>query len=87
MNGVGVAKIKHKVPEVGIYFGGHLLRGKKEANQKASRLCDELGLIPLAGSDAHDIGEIGRCPMRVPDDVSTPEDLAKALKSGACEII
>ena len=62
-------------------------RAEKEANQKASRLCDELGLIPLAGSDAHDIGEIGRCPMRVPDDVSTSEELAKALKSGACEII
>lgn len=56
-------------------------------NRKALQLCDELGLIPMAGSDAHTIEDIGKCPMWIPDHISSSQELAVALKSGLSKII
>ena len=57
-------------------------RCEEDANERAMGLCKEMGLIQLAGSDAHEIDQIGKYPMKLPDSVTTLKDLVNILKSG-----
>lgn len=54
----------------------------EEDNAKAVRACRRLGLIPVAGSDAHDLDDIGSYATLFPQTVRTVSELVAALKSG-----
>lgn len=57
---------------------------REEENHRALAACRELGLVATAGSDAHEIDEIGRFALWLPEMVSLEQELACALKSGKC---
>jgi predicted metal-dependent phosphoesterase TrpH len=57
-------------------------------NVKALRACRALGLIPVAGSDAHAVEDIGSYATRFPEPVRTLEELVAALKAGrGCPVV
>ncbi|MDR2668613.1 MAG: PHP domain-containing protein [Desulfovibrio sp.] len=51
-------------------------------NGLAVRACRELGLIPVAGSDAHRPEDVGRCATWFPDAVASEWELTAALRAG-----
>ena len=53
-----------------------------EANQKALRYCQELGLKPIGASDAHRIGQIGKFATWLPEKVDNLKDFITQLHSG-----
>jgi predicted metal-dependent phosphoesterase TrpH len=57
-------------------------------NTKALRACGELGLIPVAGSDAHAAGDIGSYATSFPEPIRTLDELVAALKAGrGCPVV
>jgi predicted metal-dependent phosphoesterase TrpH len=51
-------------------------------NGSAARACRELGLMPVAGSDAHRPDDVGRCATWFADVVTSERELVAALRAG-----
>lgn len=51
----------------------------------AATLALNHGLIPVAGSDAHSLAELGTCPTRFTVPITNRADLVRALNQGCCE--
>jgi predicted metal-dependent phosphoesterase TrpH len=51
-------------------------------NARALQQCRRLGLIPVAGSDAHEVENIGSCAMEFPQPIGDMDELVAALKAG-----
>jgi predicted metal-dependent phosphoesterase TrpH len=62
-----------------VYNGGN----RDKDNQKAVRACRELGLVALAGSDAHAVEAVGSYATWFPERITTEQELIHALKAGA----
>jgi len=62
-----------------IYNGGNT---RPKSNDMARDACRCLGLIPVAGSDAHDVHELGYYAMWFPDPIADTAALVAALKAG-----
>ena len=54
------------------------------ANLEAVQACEDMGLIPVGGSDAHFIHEVGLCATWFPERITSEQELLAALKSGNC---
>lgn len=61
-------------------FNGRLHARKPQA--EAARLCERLGKLRGAGSDAHTLREVGRSWVEVPAHPNEPEAFAQALSTG-----
>jgi hypothetical protein len=59
-------------------------RNTDDENGQARRLIETHGMIAVAGSDAHSMEELGRCPTRFTVPVNSVEDLVDALNRGRC---
>jgi predicted metal-dependent phosphoesterase TrpH len=70
----------HGLHGVEIYNGGNTAN----SNTKAAALCRKLNLIPVAGSDAHDVDDVGMYATYFPDRIETIDSLVQSLKSGKC---
>lgn len=58
-----------------------------EENLKATELCEELGLIPVSGSDAHTTDIFGMAGVAFERRIKTAEELISALKNGEGRLI
>jgi len=61
-----------------IYNGGN----SDKSNSKARDACRRLGLVPVAGSDAHDVDTLGTYAMWFPEPIADTPALVTALKAG-----
>ncbi len=52
---------------------------KPDENIKAMELCDELGLIPISGSDTHNVNLCGLAGVAFDEKITSSNDLVKAL--------
>lgn len=59
-------------------------RNNDHENGLAGGLAKRLDMPGVAGSDAHTISELGRCPTRFNVSISNREELVRALKNGQC---
>ncbi|AMK12331.1 PHP domain-containing protein [Pseudodesulfovibrio indicus] len=59
-------------------------RNSRAENLLGLRLAVRHGLSQVAGSDAHTLEELGRCPTRFSVPVASAADLADALNRGLC---
>jgi predicted metal-dependent phosphoesterase TrpH len=57
-------------------------RGSDAENGFAARLCEATGLAGVAGSDAHELRDIGRCATEFDDRIEDLEGLIAALRAG-----
>ncbi len=55
-------------------------------NEMARRVADRLGLLPVAGSDAHRLDEVGRCLTILRKKVVTERELIEELRAGRFSI-
>jgi len=64
--------------------GIEILNGmvRDEANDMARRVAERLDLIGVAGSDAHQLDELGRCVTILERDVRTERELIEELRAG-----
>jgi predicted metal-dependent phosphoesterase TrpH len=62
-----------------IYNGGNT---RPKSNDMARHACRRLGLIPVAGSDAHEVHELGYYAMWFPEPIADTAALVAALKAG-----
>ncbi|MEW6114409.1 MAG: PHP domain-containing protein [Thermodesulfobacteriota bacterium] len=53
-----------------------------EENEMARRVADEMGLLKLGGSDAHNVRAVGTCITDFQDDIRDEKDLIAAILSG-----
>jgi len=53
----------------------------KEADSNALEYCKKHGKIPIVGSDAHTVGEVGKAQMLLKDDFSDAKSFMEALKT------
>jgi hypothetical protein len=60
-------------------------RGSARENAFSARLCDFMGKPGTAGTDAHALGDIGKCATRFQRRIATLEDLIEELKAGRFE--
>jgi hypothetical protein len=51
-------------------------------NEMALRVSERLGLLALAGSDAHRLDEVGRCVTILEKEVCTEQELIEELRAG-----
>jgi hypothetical protein len=58
----------------------------KQDNELAARVAELLGLPGTAGSDAHNLDELGRCVTIFPNDPVNEQELVAALRSGRFEL-
>lgn len=56
-----------------------------EANRKALKYCQELGLQPIGASDAHDIIQLGRFATCLPRYVNSMKEFIYVLKNEKCK--
>lgn len=61
-------------------------RNRPEENAAAARFAAARGLPALAGSDAHDLRELGRMPLDVAGPVRGRADFVAALLAGRCRL-
>jgi len=59
-------------------------RNTAAENQQALQLASGHDMIAVAGSDAHTLAELGRCPTRFTVPVNSAHDLVDALNRGQC---
>ena len=81
--GAGLGKHVYAVknlPGVEVCNGANL----DAENLEAVQACEDMGLIPLGGSDAHRIYEVGLCATWFPERITSERELLTALKSGNC---
>lgn len=57
-------------------------KSTKNENEMTLAVSQKLGIPGTGGSDAHAVGEIGRCVTFFEDNISNREELIAALKSG-----
>ena len=62
-----------------IYNGGNT---RPKSNDMARQACRRLGLISVAGSDAHEVDDLGAYAMWFPDPIADTAALVTALKAG-----
>jgi hypothetical protein len=62
-----------------IYNGGN---HDKSSNSNARHTCRRLGLVPVAGSDAHTVDALGKYAMWFPELIADTPALVAALKAG-----
>jgi len=55
-------------------------------NEMARKVADRLGLLSVAGSDAHRLDEVGRCITILPRKVRTERELIEELRAGRFSI-
>lgn len=60
-------------------------RNTEEENRRAEISALKAGFNRVAGSDAHSIEELGRCPTDFSVPITSRDDLVRALKRGLCE--
>lgn len=60
----------------------HNGRGSERENAFARTLVEKLGLPGVAGSDAHDVSDVGRCATEFEETLTGADDLIAALRSG-----
>ncbi len=60
---------------------------KPEENIKATELCEQLGLIPVSGSDTHHVSLCGVAGIAFDKKITTPKELVDALLSRKCRLI
>ncbi len=60
---------------------------KAEENIKAAEFCEELGVIPISGTDTHSAELCGKAGVAFNKKVTTPKALVKALLSGKGRLI
>ena len=65
---------------VEVFNGGN----DDDENSRALQACMRLGLVALAGSDAHCGQDIGKCATWFPEPVASVQELIQAMKSGRC---
>ncbi|MEW6531330.1 MAG: PHP domain-containing protein [Thermodesulfobacteriota bacterium] len=53
-----------------------------EENEMARRVADEMGLLKLGGSDAHNVRAVGTCITDFHDEIRDEKDLIAAILSG-----
>jgi len=70
---LGIEAIADLVDIVEVFNG----RSEEEANRRAEDLCDILGAVPGAGSDAHSLREIGSAYVEMEDFEGAQDFLAK----------
>ncbi|MDI6754533.1 MAG: PHP domain-containing protein [Thermodesulfobacteriota bacterium] len=51
-------------------------------NEMAGRVAERLGLLPVAGSDAHRLDEIGRCVTIFNKEIGSEQELIEELRAG-----
>ncbi|MDR1945817.1 MAG: PHP domain-containing protein [Desulfovibrio sp.] len=51
-------------------------------NNLAAQACRGLGLVPVAGSDAHRSEDVGRCATWFPEAITSERELVAALRAG-----
>ncbi|MCJ2162969.1 MULTISPECIES: PHP domain-containing protein [unclassified Pseudodesulfovibrio] len=59
-------------------------RNSMEENEQAHSLVSRFDMIAVAGSDAHRLDELGRCPTRFTVPITSTADLVDALNQGCC---
>ncbi len=59
-------------------------RNTADENRQALQLATGYGMTFVAGSDAHSLDELGRCPTRFTVPVNSTRDLIDALNLGQC---
>ena len=57
-------------------------RTDSEANERADAQCAALAAFAVGGSDAHEVGEVGKCATLLPGEVRDEPSLIAALRSG-----
>jgi predicted metal-dependent phosphoesterase TrpH len=57
-------------------------RGSERENAFSRRLCDLMGMPGTAGTDSHDIADIGRCATYFERTIHDERDLIRELKAG-----
>ena len=62
-----------------VYNGGN---SRPKSNIMAGDACRRLGLVPVAGSDAHEVDALGTYAMWFPDPIADIAELAAVLKAG-----
>jgi predicted metal-dependent phosphoesterase TrpH len=71
-----VERLRHHIDIVEVFNG----RSHEESNRAAEDLCDALGAVPGAGSDAHSLEEIGKVYVEL-EDFSGPLDFLQKLEA------
>jgi predicted metal-dependent phosphoesterase TrpH len=71
-----IERLREDIDIVEVFNG----RSDEEANRRAEDLCDALGAMPGAGSDAHTLEEIGKVYVEL-EDFSGPVDFLKKLEA------
>jgi hypothetical protein len=51
-------------------------------NEMARKVGERLGLLGVAGSDAHRLDEVGKCVMVFPKEIQSERDLVEELRAG-----
>jgi predicted metal-dependent phosphoesterase TrpH len=76
--------MRHHVHTIKDMHGLEVFNGAntESDNAKALQACRRLGLIPVAGSDAHMVDDIGSYATWLPQPVRTMKELVAALKAG-----
>ena len=76
--------IRHHVHAVRNMHGLEVFNGANSGrdNAKALHACREMGFIPVAGSDAHAVEDIGSYATEFPQPIGAMNELVAALKAG-----
>lgn len=61
-------------------------RNRPEENAAAARFAADRGLSAVAGSDAHSLAELGRCPVDIEAEVRDRAGLVAVLLAGRCAL-
>lgn len=60
-------------------------RGTNRQNEFSLEVCQRLGLAATAGSDAHELADVGRCATEFEAPISGLADLIAELRAGRCK--
>lgn len=76
--------LEEKLKGVKGLTGVEVLNGSTDydANKKAFEYCNELGIMPIGASDAHDLDQLGKYATWFPNKVSTLSDFVAEIKKG-----
>lgn len=76
--------LEEKLKDVKGLTGVEVLNGSThyDDNKKAFKYCQELGLMPIGASDAHDLNQLGKYATWFPKKVSTLDDFVAEIKKG-----
>jgi predicted metal-dependent phosphoesterase TrpH len=72
-----VERLRDSIDIVEVFNG----RSGAERNRRAEDLCDAIGAVPGAGSDAHTLAELGRVYVEL-EEFDGPQDFLRKLEAG-----